>query len=147
MATEPFSQLVLRADLEELSRLESWLGTLSREFLLSPLLAYRLDICLTELMTNVIGYAFPDGTAGTVAIRCWRDPDQIVVRMIDDGAPFDPTSYVSPDLPKSLAEATVGGWGVRLVRQYADELCYRRSADANQLTLVFRWLAGDVSTG
>jgi anti-sigma regulatory factor (Ser/Thr protein kinase) len=144
MAVEPSSEIVLRAKFEEFARLERWVAALSTDHLLPPSLTYRLDLCLTELMTNVIGYAYPDGVAGTVAIRFWRRPDHIVVRIDDDGAPFDPTSYVPAALPSSLADAAIGGWGVRLVQQYADEVCYRRAEDANELTLVFRGLAPDV---
>src|SRR5580692_8605910 len=86
MVVEPSSEIVLRAKFEEFARLEHWVAALSTEHLLSPSLTYRLDLCLTELMTNVIGYAYPDGVAGTVAIRFWRHPDHVVVRMDDDGA-------------------------------------------------------------
>lgn len=59
------------------------------------------------------------------------------VGTIDDGAPFDPTAYVLPELPSSLADASGGGRGIRLVRHFADQLLHRRKADGNQLTLVF----------
>jgi anti-sigma regulatory factor (Ser/Thr protein kinase) len=138
MASEPSSEIVLRAELAELARIERWVAGLAAECRLPPALAHRLDLCVTELVTNIIGYAFPDGVAGTITIRFWCQPDHFVVSVDDDGTPFDPTSYTLPDLPRSLADATIGGWGIRLVRQFADELRYRRSATANQLTLVLR---------
>lgn len=138
MATEPSSQIVLQARLEQLPELEHWIGRLSIESLLSPSLAQRIDVCLTELVCNVISYGYPDGKAGTICIRLWRQPEQIVIRMDDDGAPFDPTGYVLSELPRSLADASGGGRGIRLVRHFADELLHRRNADGNQLTLVFR---------
>ncbi len=138
MATDPSSQIVLRAALEDLALLERWVAMLAEKFLLPASLAQRLDLCVTELVTNVIGHGYPDGRAGTVSIHFWREPEQIIVRIDDDGTAFDPTSYVLPDLPISLAEATIGGRGIRLVRHFADEIHYLREAAMNQLTLVFR---------
>jgi anti-sigma regulatory factor (Ser/Thr protein kinase) len=138
MATEPSSEIVLRASFEDFPRLGGWVATLAAVYRLPRALVHRLDLCVTELVTNMIGYAYPTGAAGTIAIHFWHQPDQIALRIDDDGAPFDPTSYIPPALPRSLADATIGGWGIRLVREYADEVRYRRNATGNELTLVFR---------
>jgi anti-sigma regulatory factor (Ser/Thr protein kinase) len=138
MATELSSQIVMQTKLEQLPKLERWLEALAVEFLLPPSLVHRIDLCLTELVTNLIGYGYPGGNAGTVSIHGWRQDEQILIRIDDDGIPFDPTSFVPPALPSSLAEATVGGRGIRLVRHFADALHHVRKVDGNQLTLVFR---------
>jgi anti-sigma regulatory factor (Ser/Thr protein kinase) len=137
MATEPSSQIVLQAKLEQLPDLERWVTTLAADYHLPPALVHRVDLCLCEIMTNLIDYGYPDGGVGTVSIRFWRLPEQIIVRIDDDGAPFDPTSYVPSDLPSSLEEAAIGGRGIRLVRHFADGLHHLREGSANQLTLVF----------
>jgi anti-sigma regulatory factor (Ser/Thr protein kinase) len=138
MATESSSQLVMQARIEQLLNLEHWVQKLAVEFLLPPSLVHRIDLCLTELVSNVISYGYPDGKIGTVRIRFWRQPEQIVIRIDDDGTPFDPTSYVAAALPSSLANATAGGRGISLVRHFTDELHYLTEAAENQLTLVFR---------
>lgn len=130
--------MVMPARFERLPDLQRWVETLAAEFLLPPSLVQRLDLCLTELATNVIGYGYPDGAVGTINIRFWRQPAQIVIRIDDDGTPFDPTGYLPPDLPRSLDDATDGGRGIRLVRHFSDELRYLREGGGNQLTLVFR---------
>jgi serine/threonine-protein kinase RsbW len=138
MATEPSSQIVMRANLDELGNLERWVAALAVDFILPPSLAERIDLCLTEHVTNVIGYGYPAGTPGTIIISLWHRPDELVVHIKDDGVAFDPTSYALPDLPRSLADARDGGHGVRLIRHFADELHYARVASANELILKFR---------
>lgn len=128
----------MSATLEDFPLLEQWVGMLAVKFLLPPALAHRFDLCVTELVTNVIDHGYADGPPGTVRVRCWFQPDQIIIRIDDDGTPFDPTSHVLPELPRSLAEATTGGRGIRLVRYHADEIRYQRAAALNQVTLVFR---------
>jgi anti-sigma regulatory factor (Ser/Thr protein kinase) len=138
VATEPSSQIVLDAQLAQLPQLEHWLHTLAGQFAWPQSLIHRIDLCLTETVTNVISYGYPDGRAGAVRIRLWTHAGQIEVRIDDDGTAFDPTSYVLPALPVSLADASGDGRGIRLVRHFADEVRYRRGAPGNQLTLVFR---------
>jgi anti-sigma regulatory factor (Ser/Thr protein kinase) len=124
--------------MEQLQDLGHWVAQLAAEHLLSPSLVHHIDLCLTELVSNVIHYGYPDGKPGTVRIRFWREPERIVIRIEDDGIAFDPTAYVPAGLPTSLTEADTGGRGIRLVRHFADELHHLGSAAGNQLTLVFR---------
>jgi anti-sigma regulatory factor (Ser/Thr protein kinase) len=138
MAAEPSSQIEIHARIEQLPDLEHWVEKLALEFLLPPALVRRMDLCLTELVNNVISYGYPNGGPGIVRIRFWRQPEQVVIRIDDDAASFDPTSYVLPGLPSSLADASPGGRGIRLVRHFADELHHETAAAGNQLTLVFR---------
>jgi anti-sigma regulatory factor (Ser/Thr protein kinase) len=138
MAAEPSSQIVIQSRIEQLSDLEHWVEKLAVEFLLPPPLVHRIDLCLTELVSNVISYGYPHGEPGTVRIGFWHQPDQIVIRIDDDATAFDPTSYVLPGLPSSLADATPGGRGIRLVRHFTDELHHVTAAKGNRLTLVFR---------
>lgn len=138
MATELSAQIVIQAKIEQLPDLERWVEVLAAQLLLPPSLVHRVDLCLTEIVTNLVDYGYPHGEVGAVRIHCWRQPGQIVIRVEDDGIAFDPTKYVPPDLPTSLADATMGGRGIRLVRHFADELHHVRAVDGNQLTLVFR---------
>ena len=138
MGSEPLSEIVIQAALEDFPLLERWVAMLAARFQLPPALAHRFDLCVTELVTNAIDYGYADGRRGTVKVRFWFQPDQIIIRIDDDGTPFDPTSHVLPYLPRSLAEATIGGRGIRLVRHHADEIRYQRAAGLNQVTLVFR---------
>jgi anti-sigma regulatory factor (Ser/Thr protein kinase) len=138
METEPSSQVVIPAKLEQLRNLEHWVARVAQDFILPAALVQRIDLCLTELITNLISYGYPDGRLGTVRIRFWRQPEQIVIRIDDDGAAFDPTSFEPPGLPGTLAEAHGGGRGIRLVRHFVDELHHLAGPAGNELTLVFR---------
>jgi anti-sigma regulatory factor (Ser/Thr protein kinase) len=138
MSTAGSLQLQVPATLDGIEALQSWLAALTATWQLSASLAHRLDLCLTESVTNVIAYGYPQAAPGTVSIRGWRESERVVMRIDDDGTEFDPTRYVPPELPQSLTEASIGGRGIRLVRHYADEVHYRRRSALNQLTLVFQ---------
>lgn len=138
MEAQPSSQIVIQARLEQLRDLEHWVERLAVQFLLPAVLVHRIDLCLTELVTNVISYGYPDGRIGDIRIRFWRQPGQVVIGIDDDGIAFDPTSHEPPGLPSALADAPAGGRGMRLVRHFSDQQQYRAAAPGNQLRLLFR---------
>jgi anti-sigma regulatory factor (Ser/Thr protein kinase) len=135
---EPSSQIVIPAKLGQLRTLEQWVQRIAQQFLLPGPLVHRIDLCLTELVTNVISYGYPDGRIGAVRVRFWRQPEKITILIDDDAAAFDPTRYEPPGLPGALADAPAGGRGIRLARHFADELHHLALPIGNQLTLVFR---------
>jgi anti-sigma regulatory factor (Ser/Thr protein kinase) len=128
---EPSAQIVIPAKLDQLRTLEQWVQRIAAQFLLPEPLVHRIDLCLTELVTNVVSYGYPDGNIGTIGIRFWREPESITIRIDDDAAVFDPTRYQPPDLPRALADAPAGGRGIRLARSAANQDCiaigYRRN--------------------
>jgi anti-sigma regulatory factor (Ser/Thr protein kinase) len=53
----------------------------------------------------------------------------------DNGSRFDPLSLAVPKLDVEIAERDVGGLGVHLVRELADDYRYARVDDCNVLTI------------
>ena len=60
----------------------------------------------------------------------------IVMIFEDDGLPFDPCSRPDPSLPRTLADAQVGGLGLLLVRRMATTLRYERTPTHRNRLLV-----------
>jgi serine/threonine-protein kinase RsbW len=136
---QPSAQLALRAESSELDRLHHWIESLCELHQLPARLAFQLDLCLTELVTNVISYAYPETPAPeeAVAVQFVRNPADVVVEIVDRGVEFDPLAYVPPPQARNLEEAQIGGRGLLLVRQFAGQLHYRREQGRNRLVLIF----------
>jgi phosphoserine phosphatase RsbU/P len=135
---EPDARITLETKLACLPDLERWIEQLSVQFALAPLLRNRIEVCLTELIANLISYGYPDGRVGTATLSFWRHPDRYVVCVEDDGRPFDPTTHELPPQPNSLREADASGRGVQLVRQFADSVQHHRRGGDNHLMLSFQ---------
>ncbi|MBP2230373.1 anti-sigma regulatory factor (Ser/Thr protein kinase) [Azospirillum agricola] len=131
--------LVLRNDLGELERLAAAVDDFAERNGLSPALAFALNLCLDELVTNTVSYGYgADGTDGRRSIRLRVECDEAEVRaeLEDDAAAFDPFHEAPPpDLEGDIDERRVGGLGVFLVRQSMDRVAYRRAGDRNIVTL------------
>jgi anti-sigma regulatory factor (Ser/Thr protein kinase) len=53
---------------------------------------------------------------------------------------FDPSSFVAVPRPASLVDATPGGLGLLLIRNFSDELSYNHSQGRNHLTITVSWV-------
>ena len=62
-------------------------------------------------------------------------PAEIVLTVRDNGPAFDPLSRASPNLDVEIADRDVGGLGIHLVRELADDCRYARIDDCNVLTI------------
>ena len=117
----------------------SWLRSLPTG--LSPSRLDEAELCLDELVTNVVRYAYAgadaDGTPHAITVAVDRSAAGVEITVEDGGLPFDPTAAPLPALPHTLDEAVPGGRGLLLVRSIAPRLRYERRDGANRVTLVF----------
>lgn len=127
--------LQLQNRLEELDTLSEWVATCGETIGLSQRSLFGLELVLTELVTNIIDYAFKDGQEHSLFLELKGQSDGIEVSVMDDGCPFNPLERAELQLPDRLEEAKVGGLGIHLVRRYTNSCHYRRDQDRNILTL------------
>src|SRR5215475_14519194 len=129
-------RLTLAPDLASVGRASEWLRALAAEAGLDAEDAYRLDLCAGELLTNVVEYAYEDRASHSIELTATAGDREVRLEIADDGRPFDPVAHRLVRPPEILSEARWGGWGLRLVRQFADEYRYERRGDRNVVTLV-----------
>lgn len=113
-----------------------WAKDLAGELRLRARDAYRIDLVLTELVQNVVDHA-DAADASLVEIRAHADRGRLSLTVIDFGKPFDPLAAARPRQPSDIESAPLGGLGIVLVREFADECRYERRGDANRFEVVF----------
>jgi serine/threonine-protein kinase RsbW len=97
---------------------------------------YNAELVFEEIVANIVGHGARNGREPDVCVTLETRSDSIVLIFSDDGVPFDPRGRPDPVIPKSLAEAKIGGFGLMLVRHAASSLDYVRTADdRNRLTV------------
>ncbi len=130
--TEPvFSTLTIQNRLAELKTLSDWTHKFTAQLGVSSEVIFRLDLVLTEAVTNIIKYAYDDDVSHTITIKLAYSKSTIKIEVIDDGRPFDPIQHPEVTLPRSLEEASEGGLGIHLIRNYTDEYHYQRQHNTN----------------
>ena len=132
---EQTETVVIRNHLSELDRVDATVERFGERTGLPAETLSRLRIVCDDVLSNVIAYAFPDDGEHDVEVRLVMVGRRLVVRVSDDGIPFDPLTVAPPDLNAPLAQRQIGGLGIHLVRSLFDEVTYERRADRNVLTL------------
>lgn len=110
---------------------------LARERGFGPKRILEVELAAEEALVNILTYAYPEDP-GDIEIACKeKGGPRLILEITDYGIAFDPLAFPVPDLLVELAIRRVGGLGVFFVRQMADHVEYRRTKDANVLTLTF----------
>jgi len=127
--------LSLVNDHAALDDLAGWLENWVEQNGLSSASAFRLDLVLTEAVTNVIDHTPKAHRDGRIDLACVVRDGNIEVELSDDGPVFDPTARAEAVLPSSLAEATPGGLGIHLMRRYTTRMAFQREQNRNILRM------------
>lgn len=94
----------------------------------------RVMVVTDELWSNIVRYS--GATEASVEIGVERD--MVMLRFIDDGVAFDPTTAEGPDTSIPAEDRPIGGLGILMVQQMSSLLLYEREGDENVLTVGFR---------
>lgn len=126
----------LKNDLTEIPRLAGLIEAFGDRHGLPDAVVFNLNLCLDELITNIVSYGYDDDASHVIAVKLTFAGERLVVEVTDDGRPFDPLSEVAPpDLDSDLDQREAGGLGVHFVRTLMDDVRYRRDGAFNRLTL------------
>lgn len=88
-----------------------------------PDLAFAVNLCLEELITNTIQHGLGGAADRQILIRLSRTEEWLEVMLKDDAPPFDPfVDAPPPELNSSVDSRAVGGLGVHLVKSLMDDV-------------------------
>ena len=127
--------LLIHNDIQQIPQLADFVETIAAEKHLDHSLTLNLNLALEEAVTNVIMYAYPEGTDGLVDIEAIIRKDSLSFVISDSGKPFDPTAQPDADISLSAENRQVGGLGIYLVRNIMDSVSYESNNGKNILTM------------
>ena len=90
---------------------------------------FQIELMVEEIFVNIVQYSGCSGITVTI------DEDESIL-FIDDGIKFNPLEYESQDSPKSIDEAEIGGQGIPLIKEIADEITYEYVDNNNYLKII-----------
>jgi sigma-B regulation protein RsbU (phosphoserine phosphatase) len=128
-------ELTAAADLSEIQRVNDSVESFCREAGLPPGISQKLGIILDDLLNNTISYGFNDEAEHEIEIRIEHADGRLVIKVSDDGIPFNPFDQVGPDTTLSVEEREIGGLGVLLEKEMTNSQAYQRLSNRNIVTL------------
>ena len=97
---------------------------------------FRINILIEEIVVNIIKYAFKDVKKGNINIEIDATGDNILLKIIDDGIPFNLIKAKTPDIKAPLEDRNPGGLGIFFVKQIAKHIEYSYKNNKNCISLV-----------
>jgi anti-sigma regulatory factor (Ser/Thr protein kinase) len=140
------AQLSVAANAKAAITASEWARSFGARLGLAPRDVYRLDLCVTELVTNIASYGYEHGD-GLIDLRAEASGEgqHIRLEIVDRGRPFDPLAAEPPAAGDD--EIRVGGLGLTLVRGFADDCSYERRGAHNVFAFTIkRALAAEVGS-
>ena len=99
---------------------------------------YLVSLAIEELVTNCIKYGYKDAKDHTIDFVLNVEDGTLRMDVIDDGNPFNPLDAPRPDLTLPPERRPIGGLGLHLLRELADEMRYERRDGTNRLSVTKR---------
>ena len=104
--------------------------------------AEQIELCVAEVLTNVVKYAFAEIVNQRIELRCDHGASELVIEIIDNGIEL-PASLLNAKAREfdfdNINELPEGGFGWFLIRSQMDEVGYSRQSGVNHLTLIKRF--------
>ena len=79
-----------------------------------------MNIALDEIFSNITYYS----GANHVAVECGVIENTVILRLYDDGIPYDPTQAGTVDVEQAAQGEKIGGLGIHMVKNMMDEVAY-----------------------
>jgi anti-sigma regulatory factor (Ser/Thr protein kinase) len=128
--------IALQPDIAEIPRLLDWVETCCGEGGVGTDIALKLALALEEAVANVINHGFQDvAPPHRIDVRLDIAPGRLVAEIVDNAAPFDPTSAPRAETDLPLDQRDPGGLGITLIHAMMDGVEYRHVDGENRLRL------------
>ena len=127
--------LFMHNNIRQVSRIQDWLEAISPDLGIDEMLIPGINLALEEAVTNVINYAYPKGTYGSIELDASLEGNELKFILSDSGKEFDPTLRPEADINAGVEDRPIGGLGIHLVRQIMDSVSYERKEGMNILTM------------
>ncbi len=136
---EGFAWLGLPGTTDNLGRFQEFILDIARQHQAPPDVLLKIEMVLEEVLLNIINHAYYGEGTGFIKTGCrFSDDGMFIIRVIDQGIPFDPSSRPDPDTSLAVEDRDIGGLGIFLVRQMSDQVEHQRADGQNILQIIFR---------
>jgi anti-sigma regulatory factor (Ser/Thr protein kinase) len=120
-------ELSIGNSMDEVMKISTGIYKFGQNRSLSQETLHTLSLCIEEMAGNVVKHAFKPGEKRWLDLTIVDKPETLIVRIRDNGSPFDPLAY--------LSAGNVQGYGILMIQKLAESFEYRRSMGLNNLII------------
>ncbi len=93
---------------------------------------FQVNLIVEETFVNIVNYSKTE----FVTVNVEFENNSVTLEFIDNGIEFNPLLKEKPAVPNNIDEAEVGGLGILLTKEMADELDYHYENGENHLKII-----------
>ena len=120
------NSITLKPEIQELYTLNEFISNELQEENL------QVNLIVEEIFANIVNYSNTD----YITVNVEYETPTLTVEFMDNGIEFNPLLKENPKTPKNIEEAEIGGLGIYLTKELADELEYQYENDENHLIII-----------
>ena len=128
-------EIKLKNQVGELERVAVFIEEICEELGLGMDLQMNLNLVLEEMVSNIIFYAYPEGTDAEIELMAEYDGKELTFVLSDRGREFDPTLKEDADIDVNPIDREIGGMGIWIVKNIMNQVTYQRLEGKNLLTM------------
>ncbi|WP_176693167.1 SpoIIE family protein phosphatase [Arenimonas terrae] len=103
---------------------------------LPPMVMHDVHLVIEEVACNVISHGVEEGREPRLELLASVEGNRLAMEFRDNGRAFDPLSQPPPDLDADIEDRPIGGLGVHLIKELAEQVAYTRDDFHNVLRIV-----------
>ena len=126
-----YGSIIAESDNSELSRIRDFVAINAVKFGFAEDISQKIALAVDEACSNLIKHAYKLDNSKKIWINIEKQSDEFVVRIIDEGNPFDPLQVPEQDMPKYFKKFSRGGLGIQIMRLVMDKINYFPSSTGN----------------
>lgn len=128
-------EIKLKNQVGELERVAVFIEEICEELGLGMELQMNLNLVMEEMVSNVIFYAYPEGTDAEIELMAENEGKELTFVLSDQGRAFDPTLKEDADIDVNPIDREIGGMGILIVKNIMNQVTYQRLEGKNLLTM------------
>ncbi len=131
--------IVLRNDIREMSRIIDAITQIANSVACPPVVVHDVTLAMEEIFSNIVFYGFGDDLDHNITLHLFIEGDALILKLQDEGIPFNPLNVQIGLRDKPLEERDKGGMGITLAKNLMDQMEYRRERGKNILRMKKRY--------
>ncbi len=113
---------------------------LCEHFRLPRDLAYQIELCVVEILNNVIEYGYGMQKGNPIEVRCRFEQSSVRIAVVDQARPMESFEIPQVDYnPHDVENLPERGFGLFLVHEIMDEVTYETQRKNNRVVMVKSW--------
>lgn len=93
---------------------------------------FQVNLIVEEIFVNIVNYS----AAQSIIVNANFENQILTLEFIDDGFEFNPLKKENPKAPDTIEDTKIGGLGIFLTKDIADEVDYQYLNGENHLKIV-----------